>query len=296
MGICMKNVMYGVCMLLLVVLCAGEMQRMYGESQSRETMTETVENRESGQKTDLSAKAEAENKTGKTTEQETGQKDRETTEQKNGQEADKKTAYLTFDDGPSENTISILNTLKEENAVATFFLIGSEITDERKAIVEQEIAQGNAVGVHTFCHEQNRMYCDAAGFFMDYQKASERIESVTGRVPVLHRFPWGSNNGYVCSYVDDLHEKLKAMGVRSFDWNVSGEDSISPNVSQETIFQNVKKDLTRFDEPIILLHDSASTKNTASVLPHIIQYIREQGYSFGTLEDREEYLFPKSWR
>lgn len=272
MGICMKNVMYGVCMLLLVVLCAGEMQRMYGESQSRETMTETVGNRESGQETDLSAKAEAENKTGK------------------------KTAYLTFDDGPSENTISILNTLKEENAVATFFLIGSEITDERKTIVEQEIAQGNAVGVHTFCHEQKRMYCDAAGFFTDYQKASERIESVTGRVPVLHRFPWGSNNGYVCSYVDDLHEKLKAMGVRSFDWNVSGEDSISPNVSQETIFQNVKKDLTRFDEPIILLHDSASTKNTASVLPRIIQYIREQGYSFGTLEDREEYLFPKSWR
>lgn len=276
MGICMKNVMYGVCMMLLVVLCAGEMQRMYGENrESRKTMTEiteTVEKRESGQKTDLSAKAEAENKTGK------------------------KTAYLTFDDGPSENTISILNTLKEENAVATFFLIGSEITDERKPIVEQEIAQGNAVGVHTFCHEQKRMYCDAAGFFADYQKASERIASVTGRVPVLHRFPWGSNNGYVCSYVDDLHEKLKAMGVRSFDWNVSGEDSISPNVSQKTIFQNVKKDLTRFDEPIILLHDSASTKNTASVLPRIIQYIREQGYSFGTLEDREEYLFPKSWR
>lgn len=267
----MKKAMYGVCMLLLTVLCAGEMQRMYGENgKSQETMTET--GRTSGQETDLSLKAEAENRTGK------------------------KTAYLTFDDGPSDNTRSILDTLKKEKAVATFFLIGNEITDEKEAIVKQEIAQGNAVGVHTFCHEQKQMYCDAAGFFTDYQKASERIASVTGRLPVLHRFPWGSNNGYVCSYVDDLHEKLKAMGVRSFDWNVSGEDSVSPHVSQETIFQNVKKDLTRFDEPIILLHDSASAKNTASVLPRIIQYIREQGYSFGTLENREEYLFPKSWR
>ena len=67
-------------------------------------------------------------------------------------------------------------------------------------------------------------------------------------------------------------------------------------MAEETIFQNIKKDLCRFDDPIILLHDSATMKNTASVLGRIIDYIREQGYGFGTLTDREEYMFPESWR
>jgi peptidoglycan/xylan/chitin deacetylase (PgdA/CDA1 family) len=207
-----------------------------------------------------------------------------------------KTAYLTFDDGPSRNSEKILNILKKKQVKATFFLIGSEITKEREKIVKKEIKQGNAVGVHTFCHDQNEIYRDRESFFADYNKASERIRELTGTAPKLHRFPWGSNNGYVSSYVDELHEKLASMGVRSFDWNVSGEDSVGGTVTSETIFQNVKKDLSRFQEPIILLHDSAAMDNTAAVLERIIDYIRSEGYGFDTLENREEYLFPASWR
>lgn len=208
----------------------------------------------------------------------------------------KKIAYLSFDDGPSENTNIILETLQKKDAVATFFLTGSEITPEREQIVVQEIKQGNAVGVHTFCHQRNKIYCNAECFFEDYQKTSEIIEKITGTKPKLHRFPWGSNNGYVSSYVDELHEKLAQMGVRSFDWNVSGEDSIGGVVAQETIFQNIKKDLCKFDNPVILLHDSATMKNTALVLERVIDYIRSEGYEFDTLENREEYMFPESWR
>lgn len=218
-------------------------------------------------------------------------------EKENRQAAEKKkTAYLTFDDGPSDNTRKILEVLKEKKAVATFFLIGKEITPEREDIVKQTVKQGNAVGVHTYCHEKNKLYCNAESFFDDFNMASDSIKKVTGKEPVLHRFPWGSNNGYVCSYVDSLHEKLQEEGIKSYDWNVSGEDSIGGTVAQSTIFQNVKKDLTRYDEPIILLHDSATMDNTAAVLGQIIDYIRSQGYEFATLEKREEYMFPASWR
>ena len=91
-------------------------------------------------------------------------------------------------------------------------------------------------------------------------------------------------------------EELQKKKITSFDWNVSGEDSISPHVSQAVIFQNVKKDVTRFEKPIILLHDASAMDNTAKVLPRIIDYIKEQGYRFDTLDHREEYLFPASWR
>ena len=212
------------------------------------------------------------------------------------QKENQKTAYLTFDDGPSGNTKKIIKILEEKGAVATFFLIGKEITGERVDTVKELKKKGNAIGVHTYCHEQNQMYASANCFYKDFRAASDCIEEIIGEKPTLHRFPWGSNNGYVKSYVDELHNHLRKEGVRSFDWNVSGEDSISPHVSQAVIFQNVKKDVTRFEKPIILLHDASAMDNTAKVLPQIIDYIKEQGYRFDTLDHREEYLFPASWR
>lgn len=212
------------------------------------------------------------------------------------QEKNKKIAYLTFDDGPSDNTKKILATLKEKKAVCSFFIIGKNVTKEKETIIKQAVKQGNAIGVHTYCHEQNCIYRDREHFLDDYDKASHVLENILGRKPDIHRFPWGSNNGYVSSYVDSLVEELEHRGVKSFDWNVSGEDSVGRNVPENVIFSNVKKDLTRFERPIILLHDSAAMNHTAAILPDLIDYIRQQGYEFDTLEHHPGYLFPASWR
>lgn len=267
----MKKAVYIVCLCLLTALLTEEGIRTYREGEAineRAVFTPTAR---------FSACVREENEKEKSQENE-------------------KCAYLTFDDGPSANTEKILKTLSEKKVTATFFLIGNEITKDREEIVKKEMAQGHAVGVHTFCHEQELIYCDEESFFEDYRKTADRIYEVTGKIPDLHRFPWGSNNGYVCACVDVLHEKLSKMGVKSFDWNVSGEDSVGKNVDKETIFQNIKKDVTRYDRPIILLHDSSAMDNTAAILGKIIDYIREKGYSFDTLENREEYLFPEAWR
>ena len=272
----MKKSVYTICLCLLSVLVFYEVRHTYVEETGSDTVVPTSRfvshiQQENAKHTDGTKKEQ---------------------EKKN----EKKVAYLTFDDGPSENTKKILKILEEKKAVATFFLIGKEITEEREETVKELKKKGNAIGVHTYCHQKNRMYCNAQCFYEDFQQASEAIEKITGEKPTLHRFPYGSNNSYVKSYVDELHENLQKKGVRSFDWNVSGEDSLSPYVAQETIFQNVKKDLTRYEQPIILLHDAAAMNNTAAVLGRIIDYIREEGYTFDTLENRDEYMVPASWR
>ncbi len=259
----MKKIFYLVCVLLLIFLIVHEIQRLFPKSEAKVSEAEPVK------KTNASGKEN---------------------------QKPQKVAYLTFDDGPSDNTEKVLKTLKEKNAVATFFLIGNEITEEREETVKKAIEQGNAIGVHTYCHEQKVMYRDEESFFDDYQKAAGTIQKITGERPTLHRFPWGSNNGYIRSFVDDAHQKLTQMGVKSFDWNVSGEDSVGRHISGWIIMSNIKKDLTKYDTPIILLHDSAGMDRTAEVLGDIIDYIRSQGYTFATLTDREEYLFPVSWR
>ena len=53
------------------------------------------------------------------------------------QKENQKTAYLTFDDGPSGNTKKIIKILEEKGAVATFFLIGKEITGELENMKEK---------------------------------------------------------------------------------------------------------------------------------------------------------------
>lgn len=265
----MKKSVYIVCLCLLGILIFYEVKRTYEQEPDNATVVPTAR---------FVSQIQKENGSGK------------------NKNKHRKIAYLTFDDGPSGNTKKIMKTLEEKKAVATFFLIGKEITGERQETVKQLKKKGNAIGVHTYCHQQNRMYCNADCFYKDFEHASMSIEKITGEKPTLHRFPWGSNNGYVKSYVDELHETLREKGVRSFDWNVSGEDAISPNVPQETIFQNIKKDLSRYEKPIILLHDAAAMDNTAAVLGRVIDYIREEGYEFDTLDHREEYLFPASWR
>lgn len=208
----------------------------------------------------------------------------------------KKIAYLTFDDGPSEVTPNILDTLQQKNVKATFFLVGNEITPEREMIVKRELEEGHSIGVHTFCHKRNELYCNEQKFFEDFDMCFNRIKEVTGISPTLHRFPWGSNNNYVCPIVDDLVQRLKEKNVKSFDWNVSGEDSIGGSVPKAVIYRNIAKDLEKHDQPIILLHDSNTMKNTAAVLGEVIDLIADKGYSFATLDEKEEYMFPASWR
>ena len=59
--------------------------------------------------------------------------------------------YLTFDDGPSENTSKILDILKERNIKATFFVIGNE-EEEAKALYQRIVNEGHTIGMHSFTH------------------------------------------------------------------------------------------------------------------------------------------------
>ncbi|MCM1244493.1 MAG: polysaccharide deacetylase [Roseburia sp.] len=266
MGDQVKRILYVVCVCLLGVMMFSEFCKNMQESKSGET-TAGAPAASGSPASKAAVKGEAE-----------------------------KTAYLTFDDGPSEVTPEILDTLKKKNVKATFFLIGNEITGEREEIVRREKAEGHCIGVHTYSHKKNEMYCDETAFFEDFNRCSDRIREVTGAAPKLHRFPWGSNNRYVCPIVDDIVQKLQKINVTSFDWNVSGEDSVGRGVPKAVIYRNVAKDLEKYDEPIILLHDSNTMQNTASVLGEVIDLIAEKGYSFGTLAERKEYMFPEQWR
>jgi len=123
-----------------------------------------------------------------------------------------KIAYLTFDDGPSEQTIIVLDILKEENIHATFFLIGEEITSEREAIVKRMVEEGHTIGLHTYCHDYDVIYRSVDDFLADYEKLYKRLYEVTGLKPSIFRFPGGSTNRYGKTMIKAVKNEMERRG------------------------------------------------------------------------------------
>lgn len=219
----------------------------------------------------------------------------ENTKEKNTKGKNKKVVYLTFDDGPSEVTNIVLDTLKEKNVNATFFLVGSEITKEREDIVKRAVAEGNALGVHAYDHSANHLYCNKKSFLKDFDLCQKRIQEVTGKKVKIHRYPWGSNNAYLKGIFKKVQKELKAKEIRSFDWNCSGEDALN-HVTEQSIAKNVRKDIGNHKKTIVLLHDYNGTKRTAHVLGSLIDYMKKKGYRFDTLENVPEMLFKDCYK
>lgn len=102
----------------------------------------------------------------------------------------KKTCYLTFDDGPNENTVDILGVLKEHNVKATFFVVSSKYLNLTKQMQEQ----GCLVGMHTYNHDYKKCYKTYYSYYYGLEKLSKKIESFTGTQPDIIRFPGGTSN------------------------------------------------------------------------------------------------------
>ncbi|MBO5198529.1 MAG: polysaccharide deacetylase [Lachnospiraceae bacterium] len=203
-----------------------------------------------------------------------------------------KIAYLTFDDGPSCVTGEILDTLAQENIKATFFILGSTMDEEGEEMLKRMAQEGHTIGIHTYSHEYEEIYQSVESFLADFHKVYEQVVELTGVKPTLFRFPWGSYNEYCKGIKEELIKEMERRGFTYYDWNVSAEDSVG-TPTEQSIIKNIKKDYTKYNQPVILMHDSMNNQLTARMLPNIIQMIRESGYGFDTLDHREPCQF--SW-
>lgn len=203
----------------------------------------------------------------------------------------KKIAYLTFDDGPSDNTFKVLDILEEMDIKATFFIVGSSITEEREASLKRMVNEGHTIGIHTYSHMCNEIYCSVERYLDDFNIVYQQIYDITGERVNIYRFPWGSNNNYSKGIKDALIDEMNRRGFSCYDWNVSADDSVG-KPTPYSIRRNIMKDLKRQNYPIILMHDSRINGLTVRMLPEIIKMIQDEGYEFDTLDHREPYQFP----
>lgn len=165
-----------------------------------------------------------------------------------------KTMYLTFDDGPSaENTSAVLDTLKEKNIKATFFLIGENVKkhpDVAKRIAEE----GHTIGIHCNWHDYKQLYASVDSYLEDFEKAYQTVEEVTGVQAKLFRFPGGSINSFNKEVYEDIIREMTDRGFVYFDWNASLEDAVG-HPETDILIQNAVSSTRGRKRVVMLAHD-----------------------------------------
>ncbi len=213
-----------------------------------------------------------------------------------GKENTQRTAYLTFDDGPSTNTLHILNILREHNVPATFFVVGNE-SDFARRVYQRIVNEGHVLGNHTYSHDYEKIYQSADAFMQDVIRMQDFLENTTGSRPEVFRFPAGSNN-QVHRQVQtenpyimvEILEALREEGLQYFDWNVSSTDAAAVTLETEFIIENTLYNMGGRRNAILLFHDSTPKTSTVEALPEIIQSLKEQGYTFKSLSPDSFYV------
>jgi len=199
--------------------------------------------------------------------------------------------YLTFDDGPTSNTDTVLQILAEKDVKATFFVTGPQNaqSDERlRAIVEQ----GHTLGMHTYCHDYEIIYESVEAFLKDMYQVFTMIREATGEPPTVFRFAGGSINGHNRGIHQELMAEMLRRGFVPYDWNVSAQDATAQTLSVEEVIRNVMGSAVGKQRGIVLLHDGGYQKTTAQALGTIIDRFREQGYQFDRIHtDTQPILF-----
>lgn len=192
----------------------------------------------------------------------------------------KKVAYLTFDDGPSPNTLKILKILDENNIKANFFLIGKN-AEKNTDLVKAELADGEIIGNHTYSHQLN--YKEGPdNFVADLNRCEAILKSITGNKndSMLVRFPGGSFG----NRLEPFRDAAAKAGYRYVDWNDETGDADSYNPSVPVLLNNLKKYTQGKNVVVILMHDAAAKTNTVQALPQVIQYLRSQNFTFETIQ------------
>ncbi len=204
---------------------------------------------------------------------------------------DDKLVYLTFDDGPSKITQSVLDTLKSYDVKATFFVIAASNNEDYMPIIEQIVADGHVIGLHSCTHNYEQIYSSTDAFWQDIDELKIKLQAYGFTDSNLLRFPGGSSNTVSRKYggseiMQTLKDQATEKGYTYFDWNVDAQDAIGSTKSAESIYNQVVKQASEHKVCVVLMHDTIKTEGTAKALPQIIEWFINAGYRFDTLDNK----------
>lgn len=190
--------------------------------------------------------------------------------------------YLTFDDGPSYLTPTILDILDEQQVKVTFFVTSSVYNNPN--ILKRAYNSNHTIALHTYSHNYKQVYSSVSNYFSDLNNIDNAVNSIIGLRSKIIRFPGGSSNlvskNYSVGIMSTLANEVVSRGYNYFDWNIDSNDAGSSVNNSNSIYNNVVNNLSKDQTNIVLMHDSAGHEATVQALRNIITYGKINGYTF----------------
>lgn len=184
-----------------------------------------------------------------------------------------KQAWLTIDDGPTDDTDEVLEVLSRAGARATFFLVGQKAR-RRPDLVRRMIEQGHSIGNHSETHPSASFWCLPKKKIREQiDRCSEALQAISGTAPALFRTPVGMKNFFVHPLLDERRMPLVA-------WSARGFDGVGTNP------QNVAARIVPAVSPgtIILMHQGRSgsdgTSTSVEAIERVVVELKGRGYDF----------------
>lgn len=187
------------------------------------------------------------------------------------EEKGRKRVFITFDDGPVKGvTEPVLDILDDFGVKATFFMVGDNVR-RFPGMIDEVRRRGHSVGNHTMHHVRSLSETS-----FSYLKDTLEAQKLTGSS--LFRPPHG--------FLRLGHFKILKEKYCMVMYDVVTRD-YSSRLSAAEVVEIVRKYAR--DGSIIVFHDSEkSLPRTLKALPKSLQWLKENGFSFGRISEKGE--------
>ena len=194
--------------------------------------------------------------------------------------ADNPVIALTFDDGPSGTlTPQLLDTLKDKEVKATFFLLGSQIDANDPAIIKRMVDEGHEIANHSYTHSR---FIDISEDMVkkEIEDTNNTIFQAAGVYPTCVRPPTGAQNDKILAIAESFNLPVVNWSYQSCpeDWLPENQDSVK--IANYVIENGA-------NGHIVLLHDIHEW--TVNSIPSMIDGLREKGFRFATISELMYY-------
>jgi peptidoglycan/xylan/chitin deacetylase (PgdA/CDA1 family) len=180
-----------------------------------------------------------------------------------------KCVAFTFDDGPTPFTDRLLKILVDNDAKATFFLIGNKVARDPGA-AKRIVEAGMEVGNHTWEHP-NMSTIPTEDIARQLGEAGDAIAAATGQKPSLFRPAGGLSN-------DAVRAEAGRQGMAEILWDVIPFDWINDSNTAATVYM-----LRTQIKPgaVVLLHDTYSS--TVDLVYQFLPVLKANDYHLVTV-------------
>lgn len=181
-----------------------------------------------------------------------------------------KCVALTFDDGPGDYTLHLLDLLKERGVRVTFFLVGEMVAADHRQALRRMVHDGHELGNHSWSHAQLTTLT-SSGIRSQLARTQEIVTARTGVRMEIMRPPYGSTDSRVSA-------ESRREGLAQILWNV---DTLDWRDRDSAVV--ARRAAKASPGSIVLMHDIHRT--TVAAVPSLISSLVRRGFTFVTISE-----------